>query len=265
MPYRVMISLETEDGQLLVSAFSDSLGLGFKPVVRSVCVEGHAGFREHCVVSNFSREEVLSWSFPSEGARAAGKIRLFARVRALTLSGQVFLEESKEFFVRSGASSGGLDNVRSNGRVPQIVDTVAYRFTESSKVVCRTLVNVACNPALHQACQIEAMLEAPGEQPKHLGKYGVPLPSSTIVAWQGLELVQVPLEFEAAIPGLGFSTPYTIKLTLLSRSGAVLETIHQPLGEGGVLSGVVPANGANGNHVESISQKRGGLFGWFGR
>ena len=84
-PYRVEVSIEREDGHLLLQAFSDSLGMSFKPVTRGVCVEGHSGFAEHSIVANFKREELLGWYFGNEPQRANSKIRLFARVRALAL------------------------------------------------------------------------------------------------------------------------------------------------------------------------------------
>lgn len=194
-PYRVEIAIEREDGHLLLQAFSDALGMSFKPVTRGVCVEGHSGFAEHSIVSNFKREELLGWYFGPEAQRANAKIRLFARVRALSLNGDVLVSESKEFFVRP-LGSGGRQVVDVGVVAPRIVDIVAHTYVQTPRLSCRALINVPHARYLEEGISVVAYLTQGEGAPTKIWKHR--LASRHTAAWvrQQMGLSQIPVEFE---------------------------------------------------------------------
>lgn len=231
-PYRVEISLEREDGHVLLQAFSDSLGMSFKPVTRAVCVEGHAGFQEHFVVANFSKEEVLGWSVGLEGARAGSKVRLFARVSALTPAGDLIVTEHKEFFVKPSGSAGRhVVEIKNSG--PAIVDTVARTFLEGCKLSVRALVNMPFGELPDESVVVQCSLLGESGARELLGKKL--LRSSHDAVWTrqhiGLSQLAVEVEQEFTAPCSGDR----VEVSVLSTAGEILQTVVQKVQTTGVL------------------------------
>ncbi len=232
-PYRAEISLEREDGHVLLQAFSDSLGMGFKPVTRGVCIEGHSGFSEHSVVANFRKEEVLGWSFGVESHRGVSKLRLFARVRAFSLSGEVFIDESKEFFVKPLAE-GGRQVVEVGIPIPRVVDVVAHTYVQTSRLSCRVLLNVPAGRFLEEGMTIVAnLVSETGSKEQVLERR---IAASRTATWvrQQIGLTQLGIEFEHAMR-LNTDSDLRIEIVLLSAYDEVLHSLRQMVRVAGVL------------------------------
>lgn len=274
------VSIEREDGHLLLQAFSDSLGMSFKPVTRGVCVEGHSGFAEHSIVANFKREELLGWYFGNEPQRANSKISLFARVRALALTGEVFLSETKEFFVRP-LTTGGKQVVDVGNLGPQIVDIVAHTYVQTPRMSCRALLNIPHGRHLEEGITVTCSLIKPDESSEKIFKHR--LVSHHTAAWvrQQMGLSQVPVEFEHAL-GEVSSKDLRVEFSLSSAFGDVLHTVRQEVRSVGILADAQESAGhaevdsvasvlsasellaENENDAESKAASRG-LFSWFKR
>lgn len=279
-PYRVEVSIEREDGHLLLQAFSDSLGMSFKPVTRGVCVEGHSGFAEHSIVANFKREELLGWYFGSEPQRANAKIPLFARVRALALTGEVFLSEAKEFFVRP-LTSGGKQVVDVSAVGPRIVDVVAHTYVQTPRLSCRALINIPHGRHLEEGITVVASLIKPDGTSEKIFKHR--LVSHHTAAWvrQQMGLSQVPVEFEHSVLDT-VGGDLLVEFSLIAASGDVLHTLRQDIRSVGILADTRDSSGAveadslasvlatsdliteNDKGVEEKRSSRG-LLSWFKR
>jgi hypothetical protein len=233
-PYRVEISIEREDGHLLLQAFSDVLGMSFKPVTRGVCVEGHSGFAEHSIVSNFKREELLGWYFGPEVQRANAKIRLFARVRALSLNGDVLVSESKEFFVRP-LGSGGRHVVEVGAVAPRIVDIVAHTYVQTPRLSCRALVNVPHGRYLEEGISIVAYLSHGEGTPTKIWKHRIA--SQHTAAWvrQQMGLSQIPVEFEHTLADANHDD-LSVEFVLLSSYNEPIHRVRQRVRAVGILA-----------------------------
>ncbi len=279
-PYRAEISLEREDGHVLLQAFSDSLGMGFKPVTRGVCIEGHSGFSEHSVVANFRKDEVLGWSFGVENHRGVSKLRLFARVRALSLSGDVFIDETKEFFVKP-ISDGGRHVVEVGVPVPRIVDIVAHTYVQTSRLSCRALLNVPAGRFLEEGMTIVATLFSGANVREQIFKRRIAASRTATWVRQQIGLTQLGIEFEHAMPS-NPSSDLRIEISLLSAYDEVLHTRGQGVRVAGVLieADAAPdgSNERNGStlaedlHTSSMLSEDGvgdgagrGLFSWLRR
>jgi hypothetical protein len=234
-PYRVEISLEREDGHVLLQAYSDSLGMSFKPVTRAVCIEGHSGFLEHTVVANFSKEEVLGWSIGLEGARIGSKVRLFARVTALTPEGDVLLSEQKECFAKP-LSSGGKRVIDVKSPVPVIVDAVGYAYLQARTVSTRVLVNVPFGDFLEEGVIVQCALTGQGGSREVLGKKLIRSQQGAVWTRQHIGLSQFAVEFEKAIGGFAEGSVVSLEVELLSAQGDVIQQISQRVMETGVLA-----------------------------
>lgn len=252
-PYRAEISLEREDGHVLLQAFSDSLGMGFKPVTRGVCIEGHSGFSEHSVVANFRKDEILGWSFGVENHRGISKLRLFARVRALSLNGEVFIDETKEFFVKP-ISDGGRQVVEVGIPVPRIVDIVAHTYVQTSRLSCRALLNVPAGRFLEEGMTIVATLVSDVSAKEQIFKRRIA--SSRTATWvrQQIGLTQLGIEFEHAVSS-NPSSDLKIDISLLSPYDEVLHTLRQGVRVAGVLVDAdAGANGASERDGSSLTE-----------
>lgn len=233
-PYRVEIAIEREDGHLLLQAFTDVLGMSFKPVTRGVCVEGHSGFAEHSIVANFKREELLGWYFGPEAQRVNAKIRLFARVRALSLTGEILVAESKEFFVRP-LSGAGRQIVEVGVPAPRIVDIVAHTYVQTPRLSCRALVNIPHGRYLEEGVTVVASLMEAGEAPERIFKHR--LASQQSAAWvrQQMGLSQIPVEFEHTLAGNSVEN-LKVEFSLVSAYGETLHSVRQDVRAIGILA-----------------------------
>jgi hypothetical protein len=279
-PYRVEISLEREDGHLLLQAFSDPLGMGFKPVTRGVCVQGHSGFREQSVVANFSKEEILGWSLGSDGGRgAAAKTRLFAKVRALSLGGEIFINDSREFFVKP-LIGGGREIVEISGVDPSIADIVAHTYTQAPTLSCRALINMPhgrlFNEGMVFACDV---IDSAGKKERIYQRKLTPSYGAALVQ-QPLGVSQISVEFEYAHKQ-SLLEGSRVECILLTSSGEMLNSMQQVVKMAGVLSDidtVRPASpvgqGVSMQAPEELSERddvaeaattSSGWFGWFRR
>jgi hypothetical protein len=279
-PYRVEVSIEREDGHLLLQAFTDSLGMSFKPVTRGVCVEGHSGFAEHSIVANFKREELLGWYFGSEAQRANSKVRLFARVRALSLNGEVFLSETKEFFVRP--LTGGSKQVVEVGTPgPQIVDIAANTSVPTTRLSCRALINIPHGRHLEEGITVVGTLVKTDGGRERIFKHR--LVSHHSAAWvrQQMGLSQVPVEFDHTLVDMN-ATGLRLECSLISAYNEVLHTVQQEVKAVGILADAEEASrhahvdsvasvlassdllSANDEDVEGKAPAKG-IFSWFKR
>lgn len=233
-PYRVEIAIEREDGHLLLQAFTDVLGMSFKPVTRGVCVEGHSGFAEHSIVANFKREELLGWYFGPEAQRVNAKIRLFARVRALSLTGEILVSESKEFFVRP-LSGAGRQIVEVGMPAPRIVDIVAHTYVQTPRLSCRALVNIPHGRYLEEGVTVVASLIRGTESPEKMFKHR--LASQQSAAWvrQQMGLSQIPVEFEHTLSGSSVEN-LKVEFSLVSAYGETLHSVLQDVRAIGILA-----------------------------
>lgn len=247
-PYRVEISIEREDGHLLLQAFSDVLGMSFKPVTRGVCIEGHSGFTEHSIVANFKREELLGWYFGPEVQRANAKIRLFVRVRALGLNGDVILSESKEFFVRP-LGSAGRQVVEVGAVAPKIVDIVAHTYVQTPRLSCRALINIPHGRYLEEGVTVVASLVQGEGAPLKIFKHR--LVSQQTAAWvrQQMGLSQVPVEFEYTLPD-SKTEDLKVEFSLISSYNETIHSVRQDVRAVGILADA-QGNGG-GSSVEQV-------------
>jgi hypothetical protein len=279
-PYRIEIAVEREDGYLLLQAFSDALGMGFKPVTRSVCVEGHSGFAEHSVVANFAKEEILGWSCAADGHRAQSKLRLFARVRALSLSGEVLVSEGKEFFVKPLAG-GGRRVVEVGVARPQVVDVVAFTYAQTSRVSCRVLVNMPHGRILEEGVTLLGALVMANGDRRQVVKRRIGVQHSAAWVRQQMGLSQIPVECDYTLSA-GEVLPEEVEFTLLSAFDEVLQSVRHNVRVAGVLAAVDEGidskrEGEDGSLSTSadlfasvsaaephVNENRG-LFSWFKR
>lgn len=234
-PYRVEISLEREDGHVLLQAFTDSLGMSFRPVTRSVCVEGHAGALEHSVVANFSKDEVLGWSVGLEGARVGSKTRLFARVTALTPAGEVLVSQQKEFFVKP-VTSGGRQVIEIGDPAPAIVDAVAYTYAQAGKLSVRALVNVPFGEFMDEGLDIHCALVRSDGKRELLARKVIGSQQSAVWTRQQMGLSQFAVIFEHASRDISDAQTPSIEVSIHSATGAELHRVIQVVRSAGVLS-----------------------------
>lgn len=233
-PYRVEISLEREDGHVLLQAFTDPLGMSFKPVTRSVCVEGHSGSLEHSVVANFSKQEVLGWSVGFDGARLGAKIRLFARVTALAPSGEVLTSEQKEFFVKP-IGSGGRHVVAIREPAPMIVDAVADTYVQAGKLSVTALVNVPFGDFIEEGLDIHCTLIRPDGKRDLIGRKMIGSQQSAMWTRQQMGLSQFCVIFEYALGNLSDIQTPSVEISVHSGAGEELHNVRQLIRSAGVL------------------------------
>jgi hypothetical protein len=232
-PYRAEVLLEREDGHVLLQAFSDALGMGFKPVTRAVCVEGHSGFAEHSVVANFRKDEILGWSFGLDSQRGVTKLRLFARVRALSLRGDILIDERKEFFVKP-ISDGGRQVLEIGSPMPRIVDVVAHTYVQTPRLSCRALVNIPAGRFLEQGVTVRCSLMHQDGRSEVIFTRALAAPRAASWVRQQIGLTQVACECDHTF-GVGLSEGLRVEVALLNGDQEVLDLRVQRVRVGGVL------------------------------
>lgn len=234
-PYRVEISLEREDGHVLLQAFTDPMGMSFRPVTRAVCVEGHSGFVEHSVVANFDKQEVLGWSVGNEHNRGASKIRLFARVTALTPDGALLVSEHKEFFVRPVAA-GSKRVVAVKDVVPTIVDAVAHTNVQGGRLSARALVNIPGGEFADEGIWVKFVLCSPGGVREEIGRQDIAVHESGLWTRQVTGLTQCAVESEYELRAGVDPATLSVEIVLLSAADEQLDRLEQPVRVSGVLT-----------------------------
>ena len=234
-PYRVEISLEREDGHVLLQAYTDPLGMSFKPVTRAVCVDGYSGQAVHAVVANFAKDEVLGWSVGADGGRIGAKIRLFARVTALTLAGDVLVSDTKEIFVKPLVTAGR-KVVQVREPVPAIIDCIARLNSRGDRISLQTLVNVPSGEEIDREASVALTLCWPGGRRESLGQSVIGKTDGAL--WtrpvSGLCQYLTKCEYDLRV-GEDLSS-ISVEATLVSRGGEVLSLIRQPMVTGSVLT-----------------------------
>ncbi len=250
-PYRVLLSLEREDGHVLLQAFSDPLGMSFKPVTRAVCVEGHSEGVEHSVVANFSKQEVLGWSFSSNSNRAGSKVRLFCRVTALTARGQVITSDKKEFFVKV-PSIEGREVVAIDEACASISDVVAQTNVEGGILSIRTLINVPANDLFDESFSVVFSVVSGDGEESLIEQKCVPSKSASLWTRQQMGMTQVPVELETNLVSGKDFRDVAVKVRLTSSDGVELDSIQQLIRETGVLS---EAHNSDEQRVEAFASK----------
>lgn len=269
-PYRAEISIEREDGHLLLQAFSDSLGMGFKPVTREVCVEGASGFSTQPVVANFSKDEILGWSLGPDGSRGLSKVALVARVRALSLSGDELISQSREFFIKP--PSGSEPKVVELGpTLPCIADATASLIPQTSRVACRAVVNVPRGRILEQGLQVVCALHSAGKKPVEVFRRRLGANQRSAWARQQVGLSHTACEFECDSGGEA-AEALTLVVSLLSSTNETLQSVRQPVRLASVLLDSSAGDEAHGDgsdrdgtDASSSGSRKGsrGLFSWF--
>ena len=234
-PYRVEISLEREDGHVLLQAFTDPMGMSFRPVTRAVCVEGHSGFVEHSVVANFDKQEALGWSVGNENGRGAAKIRLFARVTALTPDGELLVSENKEFFVKPVAS-GSKRIVAVKDVVPTIVDAVAYTNVQGERLSTRALVNIPGGEFSDEGIWVKFVLCSPGGVREEIGRQDIAVHESGLWTRQVTGLTQCAVECEYALRAGVDPAALSVEVLLLSVTEEQLDRLEQAVRVSGLLT-----------------------------
>jgi len=266
-PYRVEVSIEREDGHLLLQAFSDALGMGFKPVTRVVCVEGSAGFSHHTVVANFKKDEILGWSLNTEGGRGQTKVQLVGRVRVLSLAGEELLSQSRGFFVKPASGKEPVI-VEVGAAMPNIVDVSATQHPQSDKLACRVIMNLPRGRVYDHGLELTCALHAPGKKPQEALKQKLSHYLSAAWARQQIGLTQVVYDFECDVRDYDVDST-TLVAALLSPTQGPLQAVHQGARRASVLvnDGAESAEDTDEGHedpLESGSPKpRRGLFSWF--
>lgn len=267
-PYRVEVSVERGDGHLLIQAFSDALGMSFKPVTRGVCVDGRAGIAHHAVATHFSKEDLLGWSFGSDEERGVSKIRLFAVVRALSLSGEELVRATREFYVKPLVS--GQPRLTEVGLArPRIVDASATIHPQRSTVSCRIVLNVPRGRVLDQGFVLAGVLHVGGKRVGEAVRYE--LADHRRAAWSrpqsGLSQIDYECEIDA---GPALSDDIVLVATLIDPSHEVVQTVRQGVQQASVL---LDSEGDRADHDHSADEegsqpqshqnRRRGLFSWF--
>jgi hypothetical protein len=234
-PYRVEISLEREDGHVLLQAYSDSLGMSFKPVTRAVCVDPYTGHPDHTVVANFRREEVLGWSLGSDNSRAAAKSRIFARVIAFSLAGEVLISESKELFVKP-LSDGTRQVVQITEPAPRIVDVSAFANAQGERLTARVLVNMPVSEGGEESAMVRFVLCLPGGRRDVIATKEIRPLNTGVWTRQVPGLCQYGVDCEYSLRGITTTTGCSIEATVVTQAGEALHSLEQPIRSAGVLS-----------------------------
>jgi len=235
VPYRVEISLEREDGHVLLQAYTDPLGMSFKPVTRAVCVDGYAGQAVHAVVANFAKDEVLGWSVGADGGRIGAKIRLFARVTALTLAGDVLVSDAKEIFVKPLATAGR-KVVQVREPLPAIVDCAARLNSRGDRISLHTLVNIPSGEEVDREASVSLALCWPGGRRESLGQSVVGKSDGALWTRPVSGLCQYLTKCERDLRAGDDLSSITVEAALVSRGGEVLSVIRQPVVTASVLT-----------------------------
>jgi hypothetical protein len=236
-PYRVEIALEREDGHVLLQAYSDSLGMSFRPVTRAVCVDPYSAHAEQSVVANFRREEVLGWSFGKEGGRAGAKHRVFARVTALSLTGDVLVTETKEFFVKPlGAGAGQVVYVRAPA--PTIVDVEAVANAQGERVTSRVVVNVQSAEQGVDGMQVQFALCSSSGTRQVIATRDLQVQHRGVWTRQVAGLCQYTVSCEHLVHAAALGQGYFLEASLITKDGDLLQRAQQSIRIAGVLSEV---------------------------
>lgn len=268
-PYRVEISIEREDGHLLLQAFSDPLGMGFKPVTRGVCVESSSGFSSHAIAANFGKDEILGWSLSPDGGRGLQKVALVASVRVLSLTGEELVAQSRDFFIKP--PSGNEPKVVDVGApTPCVTDAVASLIPQTSRIACSVAVNIPRGRALEQGLQLSCALHAAGKKLVEVFRRNLGTAQRAAWARQQVGLGHTVCEFECDA-GSESADALTLTVSLLSASGELLSSVRQPVRLASVLlgSGSGPDGMGADSEVhdqtgsEAQRSSRRSIFSWF--
>jgi hypothetical protein len=234
-PYRVEISLEREDGHVLLQAYSDPLGMSFKPVTRSVCVDPYTGSADHVIVSNFRRDEVLGWSLGADGGRGSAKSRIFARITALSLSGEALVSESRELFVKP-ISEGDRRVVHVTEPTACIVDASAYVNVQGERLTSRVVVNMPSGDNVEGGVQVQFILCAPGGRRDVIAIKELSFQHGAVWTRQVTGLCQYAVECDFNLSEFPSVSGCSVEASLIGVNGEVLDLIQQPVKVSGVLS-----------------------------
>lgn len=233
-PYRVEISLEREDGHVLLQAFTDRMGMSFKPVTRTVCIDGQAGLRQHRVVANFAKREVLGWSLGAESLRAHAKVPLFARITALTLDGEIIQSSHKEFFVRPAASEERVvTKVQQVG--PTVVDLVATVPSKGARLSAVATVNMPAGEYAEEGAHVSFVLRTADGVPREIATKQIAAHHDGLWTRQVTGLTQVTVGCESASPEAVSMESAVVEVVVRSVTDEVLARVQAPVQELGVL------------------------------
>jgi hypothetical protein len=268
-PYRVEVSLEKEDGHTLLQAYSDRLGMSFKPVTRSVCIDPSVGQLKHSVVANFKKGEILGWSYGGNsglggevGSRGGAKLRIFARISVFSLGGELILSESRDLFVKA-LPEGGREIVKIKEAPATVVDVVAFLNAQGERLSVRAVINTAAAVRGDEGIRVNFGLIS-----KDGGRAGIfsrDLSPEDRGVWtrEVAGLCQYVVECDYAIPQAARGenlTDSAVEVILVSRAEDTLHRVVQAVRVSGVLSEVDENAADFDSDVDSAAFDRGGIF-----
>jgi hypothetical protein len=165
------------------------------------------------------------------------------------LNGDVFLSETKEFFVRP-LTGGGKHVVEVGNLGPQIVDIVANTYVQTPRLSCRALINIPHGRHLEEGITVVASLVRPDGSSERIFKYR--LASHHSAAWvrQQMGLSQVPIEFEHTLADMN-TTGLRVEFSLVSAYNEQLHTAQQDVKAVGILADAEEAS--RHAHVDSVA------------
>ncbi len=236
-PYRVEIALEREDGHVLLQAYSDALGMSFRPVTRAVCVDPYSAHAEQSIAANFRREEVLGWSFGKEAGRAVSKHRVFARVTALSLAGEVLVSETKEFFVKPLVAGAG-QVVYVRAPAPMIVDVEAVANAQGERINSRVVVNAQSGEHGLDGMQLQFALCSASGARQVIATKDLQLQQRGVWTRQVAGLCQYTISCEHLVSAVSLGQGYFVEASLITKDGDLLHRMQQSIRIAGVLSEV---------------------------
>lgn len=268
-PYRVEVSLEKEDGHTLLQAYSDRLGMSFKPVTRSVCIDPYVGQLKHSVVANFKKGEILGWSYGGTGglgvevgARGGAKLRVFARVNVFSLSGELILSESRDLFVKALADSGR-EIVRIKETPATVVDVVAFLNAQGERLSVRAVINTPAAGRGDEGIMVKFGLISKGGALEGIFSRALSPEERGVWTREVAGLCQYVVDCDYAIPQAARGERLIdsfVEVVLASRGDEPLHRVVQGVKVSGVLSEVDENAADFDSEVDSGSVDRGGIF-----
>jgi hypothetical protein len=196
------------------------------------------------------------------------------------LNGEVFLSESKEFFVRP-LTGGGKHVVEVGTSSPRIVDIAANTYVQTARLSSRVLINIPHGRHLEEGITVAfTLLKNDGSRER---VYKHRLVSHHSAAWvrQQMGLSQVPVEYEHNLDE-GNAAGLRVECSLISAYNEVLHTVQQEVKAVGILADAEEASrtaqsdsvasvlassdllSVNEQDVEEKAPAKG-IFSWFKR
>jgi hypothetical protein len=186
-----------------------------------------------------------------EGNRSSAKFKLFARVRALSLKGDVLVDVTKEFFVKP-AGENGRRVVEVGNPTPYIVDIVAHTYVQTPRLSCRALINLPLDRFMNDGVTVQcSLMKADGAIEQVFSRK---LSAPRTVTWvrQETGVSQRAIEFDCAL-GETPTNGLKVQVKILSAYDEVLSVAQQSVQVAGVLVGAALGSGGEPTEEDSVS------------